>query len=119
MTQRKLTADEQELIYNLLQSLNRAALLINARGSATEMINHIGGMVRNGTTDGLAPMQVDRVPTSADAGKSVKVRSNERNAWWGPCHFVGVRRDGLFVVESPSGGVTTWAICVVDQEAEG
>jgi len=118
LTQRKLTADEQEVVYNLMRSLNRAALLIDAKGSAAEMIRHAGGLVRNGTTDGLPLTPLERVPTAADVGKSVKVRSNETNPWWGPCYFVGVRRDRLFVVESPSGNVTTWAICVIDEEAD-
>jgi glutamate formiminotransferase len=79
LTQRKLTADEQEVVYNLMRSLNRAALLIDARGSAAEMIRHAGDMVRNGTTDGKPLAPIERVPTAADIGRKVKVRSNETN----------------------------------------
>ena len=119
MTQRKLTADEQELIYNLMQSLNRAALLINARGSAAEMINHIGGMFRNGTTDGLPPMPVERVPTASDIGKSVKVSDFEsRN--WGTRRptLVGLDRNKKYVVQYDDGSLGSWNYCIIDQEAD-
>jgi hypothetical protein len=118
MTQRKLTAESiakarraYKEIGELYPETNAAIELVNASRFLSDVISY-------GTSDGK-PLRTDRVPTAADVGKSVKVRSNERNAWWGPCYFVGVRRDGLFVVESPSGGVTTWAICVIDEEAEG
>jgi hypothetical protein len=118
MTQRKLTADEQ---FKARRAYMDIGGLYGATDSAADLVQAcclLAGMIQNNTSDGK-PLRTDRVPTAADVGKSVKVRSNERNAWWGPCYFVGIRRDGLFVVESPSGGVTTWAICVIDQEAEG
>jgi len=117
MTQRKLTAPELTAINAVYREAGFIRDLIDDHISS-DFFGHLANMHDHQTSDGSPLAPVERVPTAADAGKSVKVRSNEQNAWWGPCYFVGVRRDGLFVVESPSGGVTTWAICVVDQEVE-
>jgi hypothetical protein len=117
MTQRKLTAPELTAIDTVYRQAGFIRDLLDDHVS-TAFFTHLANMHDHQTSDGK-PLRTDRVPTAADIGRRVKVRSNERNAWWGPCYFVGIRRDGLFVVESPSGGVTTWAICVVDQEAEG
>jgi hypothetical protein len=117
MTQRKLTAPELTAINTVYRQAGFIRDLIENYVS-TEFFPHLADMHDHNTSDGK-PLRTDRVPTTADVGKSVKVRSNERNAWWGPCYFVGVRRDGLFVVETPIGNVTTWAICVIDEEAEG
>jgi hypothetical protein len=118
MTQRKLTADEQELAYNLLHALNRAALLISARGSATAMIDHIGGMVRNGTSDGKPPIQADRVPTAADIGKRVKVRLAAKSEYSKGGWFVGFDRSGWHVIESSCHRLSSWQFCIIDQEAD-
>jgi hypothetical protein len=118
MTQRKLTADEQELAYNLLHALNRAALLINTRRSATAMIDHIGGMVKHGTLDGRPPIQVDRAPTAADIGRRVKVRRILAERWTEGCDLVGFEKSGFFVVQSSvTDSITAWQFCIIDQEA--
>jgi hypothetical protein len=117
MTQRKLTAPELTAINTVYRQAGFIRDLIE-NDITSDFFCNLAKKHDHQTSDGK-PLRTDRVPTAADVGKSVKVRSNERNAWWGPCYFVGIRRDGLFVVESPSGGVTTWAICVVDEEAEG
>jgi len=119
MTQRKLTDGEQKLAYNLLHALNRAALLINARGSATAMIDHIGGMVRNGTSDGKPPIQADREPTTADIGKRVKVSDFESRIWgMRRPTLVGIDRNGKYVVQYDDGSLGSWNYCIIDQEAD-
>jgi hypothetical protein len=118
MTQRKLRADEQEVVYNLMHAINRAAPLINARESATAMINHIGGMVRNGTSDGKPLAPVERVPTAADIGRWVKVRDDESNQWSHNYKFVGFAASSRFVAQHDLSGILTgWQYCVIDQEA--
>jgi len=118
MTQQKLKADEQEVVYNLMHAINRAAPLINASGSATAMINHISGMVRNGTTDGRPPIQVERVPTAADIGRRVKVRDDESNQWSHNYKFVGFAASSRFVAQHDLSGILTgWQYCIIDQEA--
>jgi hypothetical protein len=116
MTQRKLTADEQKLAYNLLHALNRAALLINTRRSATAMIDHIGGMVRNGTSDGK--VQAERVPTAADIGRRVKVRLAAESEYSKGGWFVGFDKGGWHVIESSCHNLSSWKYCVIDQEAD-
>jgi len=118
MTQRKLTADEQELAYNLLHALNRAALLINTRRSATAMIDHIGGMVRNGTSDGKPPIQADREPTAADIGRRVKVRLAAKSEYSKGGWFVGFDKGGWYVIESSRHNLSSWKYCIIDQEAD-
>jgi hypothetical protein len=118
MTQRKLTAEEQEVVYNLMHAINRAALLINARESATAMIDHIGGMVRNGTTDGKPPTPVERVPTAADIGRRVKVRDDESSQWSHNYRFVGFAASSRFVAQHDLSGILAgWHCCIIDEEA--
>ena len=117
MTQRKLTAPELTAINTVYRQAGFIRDLIDDRVSR-DFYCHLANMHDNQTSDGKPLTPIERVPTAADVGRKVKVRSNETNPWWGPCYFVGVRRDRLFVVESPSGNVTTWAICIIDQEAD-
>jgi len=116
MTQQQLKADERELAYNLMHALNRAALLINTSGSATAMINHISGMVRNGTTDGRPPIQAERVPTAADIGRRVKVREDDYDVWLYGRKLVGFE-GGRFVTTSEDRVYIGWQYCAIDEEA--
>jgi len=117
MTQRKLTTDE-------LAKARRAYLdlggLYNATGADDVLVKaciRLTAMIENGTSDGKPPIQADRVPTAADIGKRVKVRSCDAMRWTEGMWLIGFRRDGLFVVESPKGFVSDWERCIIDQEA--
>ena len=116
MTQRKLTAPELTAINTIYRQGGFIRDLIDDRVSR-DFFSHLANIHDHGTSDGKPLAPIERVPTAADIGKRVKGRANRADPWIGLCYFVGVRRDGVFVVEACHGGVTTWKHCIIDQEA--
>jgi hypothetical protein len=116
MTQRPLTAAELE---DARAAYNAVGKLYPATHAATELVaasDYLRRMITERTTDGK-PLRSERVPTAADIGKRVKVRSCIAMKWIEDRRLIGFRRDGLFVVESPKGFLSEWEHCIIDEEA--
>jgi hypothetical protein len=118
LTQRKLTADERTKVANAYRDLGSIRDLVGDEPmTLNDLCIELSEKIWHNTSDGKPPIQVERVPTAADIGKRVKVRSCDAMGWTEDRWLVGFRRDGLFVVESPKGFVSDWERCIIDQEA--
>jgi hypothetical protein len=80
------------------------------------LLPQLADVLANRTTDGK-PLRIERVPTAADIGKPVKCKDHEMHKWFDRWNFVGFRKDGRFVVESPTQDFTSWNYCIIDEEA--
>ena len=117
MTQRPLTAAEQELARTAYNALGR---LYKPTGAASDLVRaccYISEMLQHNTTDGK-PLRAERVPTAADIGKPVKVRDCKSDEWFGGRRFVGFAIGLRFVAQGiASGQIKDWNYCIIDEEA--
>ena len=118
MTQRPLTATEladARTAYNAIGKLYGVVAADPSRLIAA--CDLLADMYFNNTTDGK-PLRTERVPTAADIGRQVKVKSAFDAQWYGNYRFVGFCYGPRFVVESVmSRQISDWQYCIVDEEA--
>jgi hypothetical protein len=81
------------------------------------LLPQVADVITHATTDGK-PLRTERVPTAADMGKPVKVKSSVTNQWYGNYRFVGLAYGPRFVVESVMNrAISDWKYCIIDEEA--
>jgi hypothetical protein len=118
LTQRKLTEAE---LTNAREAYLRIGRLYKATNSNWELVRAcclLCSMIQNGTSDGNPPIQVGRVPTAADIGKRVKVRSSAASHWsTDSLRLAGILANGHFVVEKNDGAIRIWDFATIDLEA--
>ena len=116
MTQRKLTAPELTAINTVYRQAGFIRDLIENYVS-TEFFPHLADMHDHQTSDGKPLTPIERVPTAADIGKSVKVRDYATDGWVNDWKLAGFL-DDEFVVVKGRRCFSTWNLCIIDQEAE-
>jgi hypothetical protein len=115
LTQRPLTATELNDARTAYNAIGRLYSTIEATGALASACVFFSQIIQHATTDGK-PLRSERVPTAADIGKAVKIKSAIENEWTGGCFFVGFARNGSFVVQA-SRCDTLWKYCIIDEEA--
>jgi hypothetical protein len=114
LTQRPLTASEQadaRAAYNAIGRLYRPLYVPTVLIEATRLLSNV---IQHNTTDGK-PLRTERVPTAADIGRRVKVRESSSNGWICCRCFVGFDSTGKFVAELPTGQLSHWRYCIIDE----
>jgi len=116
LTQRPLTAAEQELARAAYNAIGKLYMPTAAASELVRACCHISEMLQHNTTDGK-PLRTERAPTKDDIGKRVKVRPSGVSPHWMTGFVLVGFRDDFFVVHDPSGGYFSFFNCIIDEEA--
>jgi hypothetical protein len=116
MTQRPLTAAEQELARTAYQANGKCYSFTNSASELVQACCFLTGVIQHNTTDGK-PLRTERAPTKEDIGRWVKVKSAFDAQWYGNYRFVGFCHGPRFVVENMmSRQISDWQYCIIDEE---
>jgi hypothetical protein len=115
MTNRPLTAAELADARTAYNAIGRLYSAVGHTATLGLACAFLGNLIDHNTTDGK-PLRAERVPTKDDIGRRVKCSESNNYGWVSCKSFVGFSSAGEFIAELPTGMLSRWNYCIIDEE---